>query len=235
VCSLFEEVKMQRKVGNLLPQLSLALVCLLWLGVAAMLHYSPRTSKASASASWRMHPGGAEFAIADLDGDRIPDLAFVELGSQRSAQANYSIRLQLSAGSESAVGVDAPIGGLQVAARDVNGDEYVDLVVTSNLDASFVEVLLNDGHGNFSVAAPGTYKKLQDETYARVNGAGRPGANQSSLEPPRSSFGQEGVTRFGYLTAFSSDSFPLLEDGVASRKAPHSRFGRSPPFPLAAS
>ena len=95
---------------------------------------------------------GGRFVFADFDGDEKPDLALVEMQSRGTAPGNYSIRLQFSRGRESAIGVSAPFGGLRVAARDVNGDDNLDLVLTSNLDATFVAVLLNDGHGNFSAA-----------------------------------------------------------------------------------
>jgi hypothetical protein len=132
---------------TLIPQL--AVVCLLVLGIGrCSLGYSGQRVRSS-EISYR---NGTRFLFADLDGDRIPDLAQVELQSQRSAKTNYSIHLKLSAGVESAIGVVGPDGGLRVAARDVNGDDALDLIVTSNLDANFVEVLLNDGHGNFAIA-----------------------------------------------------------------------------------
>jgi hypothetical protein len=204
------------------------MLCLSWLGVGAVLHHS-RDESCRSSEPLRPYSAGAQFAIADLDGDQKPDLALVELGGRVSANTNYSIRLKLSAGSESAVGVNGPFGGLQVAARDVNGDENIDLIVTSNLDASFIEVLLNDGHGNFSLAAPGAYPGLQKESNVLVKSPNEPGANQSSLEPTRSYFGQESVPGYGYLSVRSSDLFPSLDDGVALRRSARSRLGRSPP------
>jgi hypothetical protein len=220
---------MVSKVIKSAPKLALALVCLSWLGVAAVVHHSPDESCRYSPEPLHPYSAGAQFAIADLDGDQKPDLALVELGGRVSTNTNYSIRLKLSAGSESAVGVNGPFGGLQVAARDVNGDESIDLIVTSNLDASFVEVLLNDGHGNFSLAAPGAYPELQEDSHVLVKGPNEPGANQSSLEPSRSYFGQESASGHGYLSVLSSDLFPSLDDGVALRRSARSRLGRSPP------
>ena len=64
----------------------------------------------------------ASFAIADFDGDRKPDFATVEQKGSASDTTRYSIRLQLTAGATQVFGVSAPAGGLQIVARDVNGD-----------------------------------------------------------------------------------------------------------------
>ena len=220
---------MHGKVTSITAKLGLALICLSGLGVGAELHGSRGESTRLSIETARPYSAGVPFAIADLDGDQKPDLALVELGGKVSAKTSYSIRLQLSAGPVSAVGVDGPFGGLQVAARDVNGDESIDLIITSNLDASFVEVLLNDGHGSFSLAAPGAYPGLQKESHVSVKSPDEPGANQSSLEPSRSYFGQESVSGYGFLSVLSSDLFPSPADGVALRRAARSRLGRSPP------
>lgn len=97
----------------------------------------------------------SHFAIADLDGDRKPDLATVELqsvGSSRSSQ--YFIRLELSERGVQNFGLTAPAGGLQIVARDVNGDSFLDLLVRTEWQDDEVAVLLNDGHGNFTLADP---------------------------------------------------------------------------------
>jgi hypothetical protein len=168
------------------------------------------------------------FAIADLDGDREPDLALVEMGSQRSARTNYFIRLQLSAGAELAIGVSAPLGGLRVAARDVNGDDNVDLIVTSNLDSRFVQVLINDGHGNFSVAAPGAYPELENESDVFLNPA-KPAMDQMTLESLRSSIGDQAVPGFAYQGVLASDLSAIAEQQAVLPQITYSHLGRSPP------
>jgi len=142
----------------LFPQF--ALVCLLILGMGRC---SLGHSGDGAAALPFSDRNGTRFLFADLDGDRIPDLAQVELQNPRSAKTNYSIHLKLSAGVESAIGVSGPDGGLRVAARDVNGDDALDLIVTANLDANFVEVLLNDGHGNFAIAKGDEFARAEGE------------------------------------------------------------------------
>lgn len=174
-------------------------------------------------------PSGLQFAIADLDGDRKPDLALVEVESQRLAKTDYSIRLQLSAGTASTIGINAPHGGLRVAARDVNGDHSIDLVLTSNLDARFIAVLLNDGHGNFSEAAPGAYLNLEEEVSVLLTGPAATVTDEAALAFPRSLFGGEAVCGCKCQTLLSSGSLPFARDWNVRRKVAHSRLGRSPP------
>jgi hypothetical protein len=97
---------------------------------------------------------GLRFAIADLDGDRRPDLAYVETGRSDVSLTDYWIRLQVTAGQGQRILVVAPTGGLQIVARDVNGDQALDLVLTSAWLKQPVAILLNDGHGIFSQADP---------------------------------------------------------------------------------
>ena len=214
-------------------RVQLVVVCLLCLGLGSALHHSDGARKLAPPLTPKLHPIGAPFVIADLDGDRQPDLALVETGSPRSANTNYSIRLQFSTGPESAIGVIAPFGGLRVAARDVNGDDKLDLIVTSNLDAHFIEVLLNDGHGNFSKAAQGAYPGLENEPTAVLNGPAGAMADQTTLASWRSSFGAEGAMCHDYDCGLSGDCFLGAQDQVAPRRAACSRLGRSPPVPVA--
>ena len=101
----------------------------------------------------------ANFAIADFDGDRKPDLATVEAErADSSSNVRYSIRFQLSAGDAQAIGVTAPAGGLRVVPRDVNGDNALDLLVSTAWLHQPVAVLLNDGHGNFTLSDPAEFR-----------------------------------------------------------------------------
>jgi hypothetical protein len=92
----------------------------------------------------------APFAIGDFDGDSRPDLATVRVGQISASNARYWINFELSAGSRQLIYFTAPVGGLEITTRDVNGDESVDLVVTTALLARPVAILLNDGHGKFT-------------------------------------------------------------------------------------
>ena len=63
----------------------------------------------------------------------------------------------MSAGARQTIGVNAPVGGLEIASRDVNGDNIIDLVVSTAWLKSPVAVLVNDGHGNFTIRDPAAF------------------------------------------------------------------------------
>ena len=112
--------------------------------------------------------GSTQFAIADFNGDRQPDLAVIQNASSGPPSSQYSVELNFSAGRKSAILFVAPSGGLQIRPRDVNGDSFADLVVTSLLDSHFVVIYLNDGKGNFAAAQPLDYSGALKGTSFRV-------------------------------------------------------------------
>jgi hypothetical protein len=92
------------------------------------------------------------FTIADFDGDNRPDLASVRVGQIGSDTTRYWIAFHLSSGAGQTVGLTAPTGGLQIASRDVNGDSFPDVIVTTAGTNKPVAILLNDGFGNFTAS-----------------------------------------------------------------------------------
>jgi hypothetical protein len=106
-----------------------------------------------------LHPAisGAQTAIADFDGDQRLDLASIETGGAGSASTDYWIQLQLTESGRQAIHLVAPSGGLLIEARDVNGDNAIDLVLSTAWFKQPVAVFLNDGHGKFSRAEPSEF------------------------------------------------------------------------------
>lgn len=107
------------------------------------------------------------FSVADFDGDAKPDLASVQTGKSGSAHTDYWIQLQLSAVGRQTFQIFAPVGGLQIVARDVNGDHALDLVLITTWLRQPVAILLNNGHGNFSRVEPAAIPEAFSESKAR--------------------------------------------------------------------
>ena len=143
-------------------------------------------------------PAATHFAIADFDGDNRPDLATVETGLIGVSHARYWIGFRMSAGARQTIGVNAPVGGLEIASRDVNGDNITDLVVSTAWLKSPVAVLVNDGHGNFTMHDPAAF------SIALIN-------PNRTLDSPS----QENPDEALVLLARSSDDFVATERAAA--------------------
>ena len=99
----------------------------------------------------------SQFAIADFDGDGHLDIASVQTGQFGPLETKYWIQFQLSSEPRQFILVTAPTGGLQILPRDVNGDNALDLIVTTAGQHRPVAVLLNDGRGNFTLRDPAAF------------------------------------------------------------------------------
>jgi len=180
-------------------------------------------------------PGGASgfaprFAIADFDGDQKPDLATVQVEQDAAIGTRYSIRLQLSTGEESAIGITGPQGGLELVARDVNGDDVSDLVVTTAMGSHFVAVLINDGHGKFTLAKPGAFPSIENDEGVRLVAAQDPAEECAALQFTGSTFGIEALHNAGTGLEHKSN-FSLLANSDANLPdVKLGKSGRSPPF-----
>jgi hypothetical protein len=104
-----------------------------------------------------------QFTIEDFDGDNRPDIATVLAGPSGAVNNHYRITFQLSSGGSQNIDLAAPVGGLDLSSRDVNGDDFLDVVVTTAGTNWPVAVLVNDGAGTFTTsdpsAFPGAFRK----------------------------------------------------------------------------
>jgi hypothetical protein len=100
----------------------------------------------------------SHFTIADFDGDNRPDVASVHVGQSGLQDTRYWIAFQLSSRSSQSLSVTAPTGGLRITARDVNGDNFPDVVITTLWTNKPVAILLNDGFGNFTTSKPSEFQ-----------------------------------------------------------------------------
>jgi hypothetical protein len=215
--------------SKLVPLLQIAALCLIWLVVGLILPHDDAPSPQLSQPALRSSYLESRFVFADLDGDQKPDLALVEMQSQHSAKTNYSIHVKLSDGPESAINLNGPVGGLRVSARDVNGDDNVDLIVTANLDGGFIQVLLNDGRGNFSVAAPGEFTQRPDNGDSSLEALAGTHTDLATLASLRS-FHENGLVVHSSLPQpFSANSCSFAEVRRTVQRPGLSRQGRSPP------
>jgi hypothetical protein len=109
------------------------------------------------SSSGSSGPVALQFTISDFDGDSLPDLASVQTAQSGFDNTRYFVDFRLTTGLRLTIRVTAPAGGLQLTSRDVNGDSYPDVIVTTFLTNQPVAVLLNDGRGNFTQSDPSAF------------------------------------------------------------------------------
>jgi len=171
-----------------------------------------------------------QFAIEDFDGDNRPDIATVRDCAHGAATSHYRITFQLSRGGSQNIDLTAPVGGLDLSSRDVNGDDFLDVVVTTAGTNRPVAVLVNDGAGTFTASDPAAF----------------PGAFRSSSKFWRGVAEEQQEASPAFLSRFSSGDLeasaetfePLADIGVfagcfdrlAARDVEISCHGRAPPF-----
>jgi hypothetical protein len=135
------------------------------------------------------------FTIADFDGDNHADIATVYSGQSDALQTRYWINFQLSSGPKQFLTVTGPIGGVHIAPRDVNADNFLDLVVTSEWEHRTVAVLLNDGHGHFMVRDPRAFTSAHWDAPSSSASALGHAHEIAAAMVPRNLFGDDATTR----------------------------------------
>jgi hypothetical protein len=169
------------------------------------------------------------FSVADFDGDLKPDLVNVQAGKSDVSSTDYRIQLQLSAAGRQTFHIVGPIGGLQIIASDVNGDNALDLVLTTKWLRQPVAILLNDGHGKFSRIEPAAFPEAFHEfttswgstTDHAIDAVGAPPQSREDTCPETGIFlyiGSKSRCAAAPDSRFGAGAFLL------------SNFGRAPPF-----
>src|SRR5215467_1828541 len=166
--SMKVEVRKKRAIGSVLG-LAWRVILLSGLALAGFVPFTVASSHAHAGAE--AVGAASPFAIADYDGDNRPDIARVLSSGTIDGEDRYSIDFELTTGLKQSIVVSAPLGGLRLVPRDVNGDSFPDVVVTAAWTGSPVAVLINDGRGNFTRTNPSNFP-------------GAFGTNRHSLDSP---------------------------------------------------
>jgi hypothetical protein len=174
---------------------------------------------------------GLTFAIADFDGDSRLDFASVETGRSDFTNAEYWIRLRLNTAGWESIRLVAPSGGLQLAARDVNGDESVDLVVSTAWSNRPVAIYLNDGHGAFTQAEPGAFP----EAFSNAASIWTSGGNLAADNSVVPSVPGAGVCADEKVLDYERSSSGLISAssaGFPNCPLLYLQAGRAPPFEI---
>lgn len=219
-----------RRLANRLLLPGFAILCLvasLWAGHS---HFRTTDQPISRLVRTAVALGSTQFAIADFDGDRQPDLAFIRVTHGGSFNSQYSVDFNFSSGHKPALCFVAPSGGLRITPRDVNGDKFADLVITSILDSQFVAIFLNDGKGNFVPAEPSDFPGAVKGTDFRLSPPEDVPTDQLAFQPSRDSAGDAGVSTWWYgPREISASSLPATPLNVRAELA-FASAGRAPPL-----
>lgn len=189
-------------------------------------------------AEWRARVDttpGVALAIEDWDGDRLPDLATVQETPSTLRRPEYAIRVRFRQGSDAAIGIEGPAGGVRLSPRDVNGDRVPDLVVTSALGTRIVAVLLNDGHGHFSVAEPSEFPQLKKEREDALEGPAAIAGTPPGLAPARSDTTATPESGLRKLLAAGREPLAGQRPNSAEQECQLLTSGRAPPESILAS
>jgi len=154
-----------------------------FLAIVLLFGFSPRAAMAAEVRPAANVEVGLPFASADFDGDHRPDFASVQRVT--GSATSYWIQVRGSSSGWQLIRVFAPAGGLQIEARDVNGDHAVDLVLATAWFKDPVAIFLNDGHGRFSRAEANSFPQALNRSNgpqfsSSIQGVETPAASQRS-------------------------------------------------------
>jgi hypothetical protein len=219
----FDRIRTLRRMRqSLLSALSCAFLLFLF-GFASASAAGEDTRSAAAAPA----PSGQQLAISDFDGDLNPDLASVQAGLTTSGSTDYWIQLQLSAAGRQSIRLVAPAGGLLIEARDVNGDQAVDLILLTSLKQP-VAIFLNDGHGSFSRVEPSVFPGAFSDPLTNWTSASDPAMEAVGVSPQsRPAILQAAKLRTNIRPRADSISRPGARFAVDFFLASHA--GRGPP------
>jgi hypothetical protein len=169
-----------------------------------------------------------QFAIEDFDGDSQPDIATVTDGASGAANNHYQITFQLSRGGSQNIDLSAPVGGLDLSSRDVNGDDFLDVVVTTAGTNRPVAVLLNDGAGTFTASDPSVFPgafRNSSHFWRRVTEE----LPEASALYSRFSSGDLGPSNEAFLIFVETQMFTRRSNRLDAHDVESSYLGRAPP------
>jgi hypothetical protein len=126
---------------------------LLALLLALCWFWAPTPASGAARSTLSTHLFRAGIAVADLNGDHLPDVASGVNTGHTSKGYSYRVDVDLSGNAAQksffSVYSEEP-NGLNIEAIDIDGDHDLDLVITGRLSLQPIGVWINDGSGGFT-------------------------------------------------------------------------------------
>ena len=171
------------------------------------------------------------WAVADFDGDSRPDMAITKM---EAYGAGYVYWLELDLSTRRAAGsaqhaLGLPLGassmfGLHLTPQDVDGDHYLDIVVTLGFTRQPVAVWINNGQGGFEEGDIAAYPALNQEDFSLTP--------QSRPETTRVPYDQSRRSWFGLTVSGLLQPFVPSDQGRVPRQ--RSLISLVPTYPLSA-
>jgi hypothetical protein len=171
-----------------------------------------------------------QFVIADFDGDLRPDLASVQAEHSTATGSTYWIHLRVAGIERQPISLVAPVGGLTIEARDVNGDHAIDLVLTAAWTERPIAIFLNDGHGDFSRAATNAFPSAFSHSETEIGDDRKQIADTLGAIPPRSHAGIHPASKDRLLAGIRAQARRSLRAGFVRDPLVGSHAGRAPPI-----
>ncbi|HVW07566.1 MAG TPA: hypothetical protein VHC90_03235 [Bryobacteraceae bacterium] len=99
------------------------------------------------------------WSLADLDGDRVADLANAGPGRREGNRYVHRVQIDLSHTGTASFDIHGASASIRLCLRDIDGDHDRDLVVFEPSSSIPVAVWLNDGAGHFTQGNPASYAR----------------------------------------------------------------------------
>lgn len=103
------------------------------------------------------HTRNRSWAVSDMNGDRIADLASAGPGRREGAEYAREISVNLAGAESAQFTVRSPGAAIQLSLRDIDGDHDRDLVIVEPWSRQAIGVWLNDGQGHFEEGSLSKY------------------------------------------------------------------------------
>ena len=108
-------------------------------------------------------PAVSGWVLADLNGDRIVDMATAQSGRHDVNGYAQEVRVTLGAFEQTSFHFLSPGATVELSSQDVDGDDDGDLVIYEPLSSQPIGVWINDGTGSFHEGHLADFRKLWSE------------------------------------------------------------------------